>query len=391
MTDRVHVNALDNDQTKWPSWTAQGAATTYAEAGVDTAEGARAVDAIKDAVHRTYRDEVRGDIGGFGGLFSIKVAKQMADPILVSGTDGVGTKIQLAKLAGKHDTVGIDLVAMCVNDILATGAEPLFFLDYIAIGKLKSEAVAEIVSGIADGCEKSGCALIGGEMAEHPGVMDPHEYDLSGFCVGVVDRPEMLDPLRVQAGDVLVGLASSGIHSNGYSLVRKVVTDGKTLYELRIPQESLGGRSTLDALLEPTRIYVKPVREVLRRLPGAVRSLAHITGGGITENLNRAMPADINAEVHVGTWDMPPIIPFVCHAARLDETEALKTFNMGLGMVLVVAPDKVNAVMDLLREQGEAPVVVGQAVPGTGEVVYVDKGQLFSGTAAEVQTDEDGE
>ena len=192
MTDRIKVNAMDNDTTKWPSWTAQGAATTYAQAGVDTAEGARAVDAIKDAVHRTYRDEVRGDIGGFGGLFSINVAKNMADPILVSGTDGVGTKIQLAKLAGKHDTVGIDLVAMCVNDILATGAEPLFFLDYIAIGKLKSEAVAEIVSGIADGCQMSGCALIGGEMAEHPGVMDPHEYDLSGFCVGVVDRPPMV-------------------------------------------------------------------------------------------------------------------------------------------------------------------------------------------------------
>ena len=200
MTDRIKVNAMDNDETKWPSWTAQGA-TTYAEAGVDTAEGARAVDAIKDAVHRTYRDEVRGDIGGFGGLFSINVAKNMADPILVSGTDGVGTKIQLAKLAGKHDTVGIDLVAMCVNDILATGAEPLFFLDYIAIGKLKSEAVAEIVSGIADGCQMSGAALIGGEMAEHPGVMDPNEYDLSGFCVGVVDRPEMLDPAKVQEGD----------------------------------------------------------------------------------------------------------------------------------------------------------------------------------------------
>ena len=377
MTDRIKVNALDNDTTKWPSWTAQGAQTTYAQAGVDTAEGARAVDAIKDAVHRTYRDEVRGDIGGFGGLFSIKVAKQMADPILVSGTDGVGTKIQLAKLAGKHDTVGIDLVAMCVNDILATGAEPLFFLDYIAIGKLKSEAVAEIVSGIADGCQMSGCALIGGEMAEHPGVMDPHEYDLSGFCVGVVDRPEMLDPSKVQEGDVLIGLASSGIHSNGYSLVRKVITDGKTLYEVRMPQESLGGQSVLDALLTPTRIYVKSVRAVLRKLPGAVRSLSHITGGGITENLNRALPDTLDAEVHVGTWDMPAIIPFVCHAAHLNETEALKTFNMGLGMVLVVNPAKVPEVMDILTEQGETPEVVGRIVPGSGEVVYVNQDALF--------------
>ena len=307
----------------------------------------------------------------------------MADPILVSGTDGVGTKIQLAKLAGKHDTVGIDLVAMCVNDILATGAEPLFFLDYIAIGKLKSEAVAEIVSGIADGCQMSGCA--GGEMAEHPGVMDPNEYDLSGFCVGVVDRPEMLDPSKVQEGDVLIGLASSGIHSNGYSLVRKVVTDGKTLYELRMPQESLGGRSVLDALLEPTRIYVKPVRAVLRQLPGAVRSLAHITGGGITENLNRALPDNMNAQVEVGSWGMPPIIPFVCHAARLDETEALKTFNMGLGMVLVVAPNKVDEVLTILEEQGEEAGIVGRIVPGNGEVEYVNKEQLFAHCAQDEQ------
>ena len=376
MPDRIQVNALDAD-TKWPSWTTQGS-TTYAEAGVDTAEGARAVDAIKDAVHRTYRDEVRGDIGGFGGLFSLNVAKQMVDPILVSGTDGVGTKIQLAKLAGKHDTVGVDLVAMCVNDILATGAEPLFFLDYIAVGKLKSEAVAEIVSGIADGCVQSGCALIGGEMAEHPGVMDPHEYDLSGFCVGVVDRPEMLDPAKVQEGDILIGLASSGIHSNGYSLARKVCVEGKTLYELRLEKEELGGKSILDALLEPTRIYVKPVRSVLRQLPGAVRSLAHITGGGITENLNRALPANVDAEVHVGTWTMAPIIPWVCRAARLNEHEALKTFNMGLGMVLVVNPQKVDDIMDILKQEGETPFIVGQIVPGVGEVTYVNQENLFA-------------
>lgn len=375
MTDRIHVNALDSD-AKWPSWTTQGS-TTYAQAGVDIEEGARAVDAIKDSVHRTYRDEVRGDIGGFGGLFSLKVAKQMADPILVSGTDGVGTKIQLAKLANKHDTVGIDLVAMCVNDILATGAEPLFFLDYIAVGKLKSEEVSEIVSGIADGCVMGGCALVGGEMAEHPGVMDPNEYDLSGFCVGIVDRPEMLDPAKVQEGDILIGLASSGIHSNGYSLARKVCTEGKTLYELRLEKEELGGRSVLDALLEPTRIYVKPVRSVLRKLPGAIRSLAHITGGGITENLNRALPDTLNAEVHVGTWSMAPIIPWVCRAAHLDEEEALKTFNMGLGMVLIVNPSKVDEVMALLSDEGETPFIVGKIVPGQGEVSYVDQEDLF--------------
>ena len=269
-------------------------------------------------------------------------------------------------------------MAMCVNDILATGAEPLFFLDYIAVGKLKSEAVAEIVSGIADGCVQSGCALIGGEMAEHPGVMDPHEYDLSGFCVGVVDRPEMLDPAKVQEGDVLIGLASSGIHSNGYSLARKVCVEGKTLYELRLEKEELGGKSILDALLEPTRIYVKPVRSVLRQLPGAVRSLAHITGGGITENLNRALPANVDAEVHVGTWTMAPIIPWVCRAARLNEHEALKTFNMGLGMVLVVNPQKVDDIMDILKQEGETPFIVGQIVPGVGEVTYVNQENLFA-------------
>lgn len=378
MTDRIKVDATATDeQTKWPSWTSQGQTTTYADAGVDTAEGARAVEAIKDAVHRTYRDEVRGDIGGFGGLFSIKVAKQMADPILVSGTDGVGTKIQLAKLAGKHDTVGIDLVAMCVNDILATGAEPLFFLDYIAVGKLSSEAVAEIVSGIADGCEMAGAALIGGEMAEHPGVMDPHEYDLSGFCVGVVDRPEMLDPNKVESGDILIGLASSGLHSNGYSLARKVCVEGKTTYELRLEREELDGLSVLDALLEPTRIYVKPVRGVLRAFPGAVHALAHITGGGISENLNRALNDQVDAEVHVGTWVMPSIIPWVCRAARLDETEALKTFNMGLGMILAVRPDKAEEVCAFLQAEGEEAFVVGRVVPGSGQVTYVDQELLF--------------
>ena len=209
-------------------------------------------------------------------------------------------------------------------------------------------------------------------------IMDPNEYDLSGFCVGVVDRPEMLDPAKVQEGDVLIGLASSGIHSNGYSLVRKVVTDGKTLYELRMPQESLGGQSVLDALLEPTRIYVKPVRSVLRQLPGAVRSLAHITGGGITENLNRALPENMDAELHVGTWSMPPVIPFVCRAAHLDEHEALKTFNMGLGMVLVVDPSKVDQVMDILEAEGETPTVVGRIIPGSGEVAYVAQEKLFA-------------
>ena len=388
MTDRIQV-AITDGETKWPSWTKRGGGTTYADAGVDTAEGARAVDAIKDAVHRTYRNEVVGDIGGFGGLFSIAAAKQMADPLLVSGTDGVGTKIQLAKLANKHNTVGIDLVAMCVNDILATGAEPLFFLDYIAVGKLKSEAVAEIVSGIADGCEMAGCALIGGEMAEHPGVMDPNEYDLSGFTVGIVDRPAMIGPARVQDGDVLIGLASSGLHSNGYSLARKVCTEGKTLYELTIARDELEGDSVLDALLEPTRIYVKSIRSVLLQCPGAIHSLAHITGGGITENLNRALPSTLDAEIQVGSWNMVPILPWVCRAAHLNETEALKTFNMGLGMILAVAPQKAEEVAQLLADAGEEVYIVGQVVPGVGKVVYLDEEELFAAYSEDEEAEED--
>ena len=350
---------------------------TYAEAGVDIVEGARAVDAIKDTVHSTYRPEVVGDIGGFGGLFSIAAAKDMADPLLVSGTDGVGTKLKVAQRLGVHDTVGIDLVAMCVNDILATGAEPLFFLDYVAVGKLDAEAMARIVGGIGEGCRQSGCALIGGEMAEHPGVMDPDDYDLSGFCVGLVDRPRMLDLESVREGDVLIGLASSGLHSNGYSLARKVCIEGRTEEELREAREDLGGQSILEALLTPTRIYVKPVRAVMEQVPGGIRALAHITGGGITENLNRALPAGVNAEVDLGTWPIPPVVRFACEQANLSEAEALKTFNMGLGMVLIVDPAAAEAVEAALAAAGEETYRVGRIVAGEGEVQYANEGELF--------------
>ena len=350
---------------------------TYAEAGVDIVEGARAVDAIKDTVHSTYRSEVVGDIGGFGGLFSIAAAKDMAEPLLVSGTDGVGTKLKVAQRLGVHDTVGIDLVAMCVNDILAIGAEPLFFLDYVAVGKLDAEAMAKIVGGIGEGCRQSGCALIGGEMAEHPGVMDPDDYDLSGFCVGLVDRPRMLDPESVREGDVLIGLASSGLHSNGYSLARKVCIEGRTEEELREAREDLGGQSILEALLTPTRIYVKPVRAVMEQVPGGIRALAHITGGGITENLNRALPAGVNAEVDLGTWPIPPVVRFACEQANLSEAEALKTFNMGLGMVLIVDPAAAEAVEAALAAAGEETYRVGRIVAGEGEVQYANEGELF--------------
>ena len=351
---------------------------TYAQAGVDIEEGARAVSAIKETVHSTYRPEVVGDIGGFGGLFSIAAAKNMEDPLLVSGTDGVGTKLKVAQLVGKHSTVGIDLVAMCVNDVLATGAEPLFFLDYVAVGKLKSDAMAEIVGGIGEGCRQAGCALIGGEMAEHPGVMDPDDYDLSGFCVAVVDRPKMLDPESVQEGDVLIGLASSGLHSNGFSLARKVTIEAMSAEEALAPCSQLGGQSVADALLTPTRIYVKPVLSVLEKVPGAVRALAHITGGGITENLNRALPKTVNAEVDLGSWPVVPIIKYVCDAAKLSQEEALKTFNMGIGCVLIADPAQAEAVEAACAEAGETTYRIGRIVAGEGNVQYANNGALYN-------------
>ena len=342
---------------------------TYKDAGVDIDEGARAVEGIRAAVKSTYRPEVVGDIGGFGGLFSAAALKDMQDPLLVSGTDGVGTKLQLAKLAGKHDTVGIDLVAMCVNDVLACGAEPLFFLDYIAIGKLEAEHVQQVVGGIAEGCRQAGCALVGGEMAEHPGVMDPDEYDLSGFCVGVVDRPKMIGPDRVREGDVVLGLASTGIHSNGFSLVRRVVTDVTPLDELTAPNSDLGGASVLEALLAPTRIYVKSILALLDAGLD-VHAVAHITGGGITENLNRALPDTLDAQVELGSWDAVPIIDYVVEKAGLAQDEALKTFNMGIGMCVICPPEACEQVAASLQATGEKVFEVGRIVPGTGKVVY---------------------
>lgn len=343
---------------------------TYKQAGVDIEEGALAVSAIKPLVKATYRPEVRGDIGGFGGLFSIGAAKEMDEPILVSGTDGVGTKLKVAQMLGKHDTVGIDLVAMCANDILATGAEPLFFLDYVAVGRLDAEEMAEIVSGIAEGCKQAGCSLIGGEMAEHPGVMDPDDYDLSGFCVGLVDRPRMLDPEDVREGDVLIGLSSSGLHSNGYSLARKVAVEGRSSDELSCPLDELEGASILEALLAPTRIYVKSVLGLLNTLPGAVHALAHITGGGITENLDRALPPTLDAQVRRGSWPANATVDFVVGQAHLNEEEAYKTFNMGLGMILIVDVDQADAVLAELEAAGERAFIVGSVIAGAGEVVY---------------------
>ncbi len=349
---------------------------TYADAGVDVDEGARAVDAIKAAVATTTRPEVIGGLGGFGSCFSAAALKDMEEPVLVSGTDGVGTKLAIAQLLNRHNTVGEDLVAMCVDDIVPMGAEPLFFLDYVAVGKLKAEAVAEIVGGIAEGCRKSGCSLVGGEMAEHPGVMNPDDYDLAGFVVGVVDKPKILGSEKVSEGDIILGLPSSGIHSNGYSLVRKVVIEGKTVEELNQPLEELGGESLADAVLRPTTIYAGGLLAALRA--GApIKAMAHITGGGITENLNRALPSHLDAEVDRGgeagpAWDIPPVISYVSNAANLSLDEQYRTFNMGVGMALIVDMDDVDEVAEALSEQGFEPFVMGQIIPGTGKVVYND-------------------
>ena len=347
---------------------------TYEDAGVDTAEGARAVDAIKAAVAATNRPEVIGGLGGFGSCFSAAAIKDMEDPVLVSGTDGVGTKLAIAQLLDENGTVGEDLVAMCVDDVVVVGAEPLFFLDYVAIGKLKAETVAPIVEGIARGCQLSGCALVGGEMAEHPGVMAPDDYDLAGFVVGVVDRPKMIGPELVREGDVILGVPSSGIHSNGYSLVRKVAIEGKTVEELETPLEELGGESLADAVLRPTTIYAGGLIRALKA--GApIHAMAHITGGGITENLDRAMPSNLDALVDRGedgvpAWDVPPIITYMVREAGLTPDEAYRTFNMGVGMAIICDPNDVDDVCEALEAEGLAPFQMGEVIPGTGKVQY---------------------
>ncbi len=358
------ASAVPND----PSDPTDDRPVSYAEAGVDTSEGARAVDAIREAVRSTYRPEVIGDIGGFGGMFSACAFKEMEEPVMVSGTDGVGTKLKLAQLLDRHDTVGIDLVAMCANDILVTGAEPLFFLDYIAIGKLDSARVERIVAGIAEGCRQAGCSLVGGEMAEHPGVMDPDDYDLSGFCVGVVDRPKAITGERIEPGDVVLGLPSSGLHSNGFSLVRRVLVDGHEA-ELALPRVDLGGATLGDTLLTPTRMYVKPVLELLRAgIP--VKGMSHITGGGITENLDRCLPSHVDARVVRGSWKVPQIFGLVAAAANLDETEMYRTFNMGVGFAIVVDRKHAPEAAVKLRAAGESVSEIGEIVPGSGAVVY---------------------
>jgi phosphoribosylformylglycinamidine cyclo-ligase len=335
---------------------------TYKDAGVDIEEGARAVDAIKTAVRATYTPEVIGDIGGFGGMFSAASFKDMVDPVLVAGTDGVGTKLDLARRLGDHSTVGIDLVAMCVNDVVSSGARPLFFLDYLAVGRLEAPFAAEVVEGIAEGCRQAGCALIGGEMAEHPGTMKEGDYDLSGFCVGVVDRSKAIGPHLVREGDVILGLEASGLHSNGFSLVRRALTDALSDEELAT-RELPGGERLAKALLAPTRIYAKPLVAALG--DGlAIHAAAHITGGGITENLNRVLPAGLDALVTLATWEVPAVIQEAVEAAGLDLYEALRTFNMGIGMALVCPPDAVASVTKHFMASGRV-YRIGEVVAAT--------------------------
>lgn len=307
--------------------------SAYKNAGVDITAGAAAVDAIKQAVESTRTSAVVGDIGGFGGLFSAMEFKDMESPLLVSGTDGVGTKLELAKRFARYSTVGIDLVAMCANDIICSGARPLFFLDYLAVGKLEPSVAATIVEGVAAGCREAGCALIGGEMAEHPGTMAEDDFDLSGFCVGVVDRPKMIGPNLVQDGDAIIGLASSGFHSNGYSLVRHALTN--TLSNEELLRTTLkNGRSLIDALLEPTRLYVRPLLSALEaELP--ICSAAHITGGGITHNLDRALPLGLDAHIQLDSWPVPPVITYLAEKAQLERDDLLQTFNMGIGFAVI--------------------------------------------------------
>jgi phosphoribosylformylglycinamidine cyclo-ligase len=338
---------------------------TYRSAGVDIDAGNRTVELIKPLVKATFRPEVLADLGGFAGLFRFDSAKYR-EPVLVSGTDGVGTKLRIAQLMRRHDTIGIDLVAMCVNDIIVCGAEPLFFLDYFATGKLDPEQARDVIGGIADGCRQAGCALIGGETAEMPSMYHDGDYDLAGFAVGVVDRPRMIDGRTIVPGDAVIGLASSGLHSNGYSLVRKLLFEVEGLaVDDHLPE--LGG-ALGPALLSPTRIYAKTVLTLMER--HALKGIAHITGGGITENLPRVLPPGCAAVIDRSAWTPPPIFKVLQSRGEIADDEMLRTFNMGLGLLLVVAADAAEAVRAAAEALGERAVLVGRIERGDPSVRY---------------------
>ncbi len=334
---------------------------SYKDAGVDIDAGNRFVQMIKPLVKATFRPEVHTDIGGFGGLFSLN-ADKYERPVLVSSTDGVGTKLKIAFLLDKHDTIGIDLVAMCVNDIVVQGAEPLFFLDYLGTGKLSLEKSMEIVKGIAEGCKEAGCALIGGETAELPGMYSPGEYDLAGFSVGVVDYAKVVDGSSIRVGDKLIGLASSGLHSNGFSLARKVLIDKMNIsLETILPEI---GRPLGEELLTPTRIYTKSILNLLRDFN--IKGMAHITGGGLPENIPRILPQNCRAHLEKNCWEAPPIFELIRQGGNIEDTEMYRTFNCGIGMVLVVRQDETDDILGRLKGLGENACLIGEIQPQTG-------------------------
>ena len=328
---------------------------TYADAGVDIDKGNRLVDEIKNIARQTHRAGVMGEIGGFGALYSLNVAN-VDRPVLVSSTDGVGTKLKIAFLMDKHDTIGIDLVAMCVNDIAVQGAKPLFFLDYLAMGSLRLETATQIISGVAEGCKQAQCALIGGETAEMPGIYQPGEYDLAGFAVGVVDDQDIIDGSRIHVGDRIIGIASSGLHSNGYSLVRKICFDHLKLdCDSQLPEL---GTTLGEELLRPTRIYSETVRHLMRDLP--IHGLAHVTGGGIVENLLRIIPQACQVSLERNSWPVPPIFRFLQEAGNIEENEMQRAFNNGIGLVAVVPEKSTSEVLSRLSALNEDAYIIGE-------------------------------
>ena len=332
---------------------------SYAAAGVDITAGYKAVELMKKHIARTKNEGCLDDVGGFGGCFGLPVAG-MEEPVLVSGTDGCGTKVKLAILMDKHDTIGIDAVAMCVNDIICCGAKPLFFLDYIACGKNIPEKIAQIVGGVAEGCVQSGCALIGGETAEHPGLMPVEDYDLAGFAVGIVDKKKILDNTKMRAGDVVIALASTGIHSNGFSLCRKVFDIDNNNPALYVPREELGGKTVAEALLVPTRIYVKSVLALLQQVQ--VKGISHITGGGFYENIPRSIPDGLGAVVKRDAVKVLPIFDLIASTGNIPERDMFNTYNMGVGMSIVVSAEDVEKSLEILRANGEDAYIIGQIV-----------------------------
>ena len=339
---------------------------SYKAAGVDITAGYKSVELMKKHIARTKNSGCLDDVGGFGGCFGLDLCG-IEEPVLVSGTDGVGTKLRFAMLLDKHDTIGIDAVAMCVNDIICCGAKPLFFLDYIACGKNYPEKIAAIVSGVAEGCVRSGSALIGGETAEHPGMMPDDDYDIAGFSVGVVDKKKIIDNTKTQKGDVLIALASSGVHSNGFSLVRKVF-DVENNKEITKPCEALDGKSIAEVLLTPTKIYVKSVLALLEKVN--VKGISHITGGGFYENIPRSIPEGLTAKINKSAIKVLPIFDLIAKVGNIPERDMYNTFNMGVGMSITVPADEVDTALSILKEQGEDAYVIGEIVEGNEGVVF---------------------